>query len=215
MWIWPKIVPGGASNHGMVVRQGHYRIYKDQEHKDKQVKIYKDPDENIPNILYDDYIKKVIAPIRKNSTFGFNVINKDYFKKQDKNIRKLSNIGYRLLNFISYCHLFYSFCIGNINKEEFNKYLINNCNILEIIEIDWNLLKESLQQKNIGSIQIFLNMIFKDLSKLLKGYKITKNDLDRENFEIQVEDLLKKILEKYPGYNKIYIEEKKSIRLRY
>ena len=208
----PKVVPGGAPNHGMAVRKGHYRIYKDQAHKDRQVKErWKDPDANIPNIFYDNYIKEVIEPIRrKNSTFGFNVINKDYFKNQDKNIRQLSNIGYRLLNFISYCHLFYSFCIGNINLEELNKCLINGCNILEIIEIDWNLLKESLQQKNIGSIQIFLNMIFKDLSKLLKSYKITKNDLDRENFEIQVEDLIKKTLEKYPEYSKIYIEENKK-----
>ena len=53
-------------------------------------------------------------------------------------------------------------------------------------------------------------MIFKDLSKLLKSYKITKNDLDRENFEIQVEDLIKKTLEKYPEYSKIYIEENKK-----
>jgi hypothetical protein len=53
--------------------------------------------------------------------FGFNEIDKGFFENQDKNIRKLSNIGYRLLNFISYCHLFYSYCLGNINQEELNK----------------------------------------------------------------------------------------------
>jgi hypothetical protein len=123
--------------------------------------------------VYDDYIKTVIDPIRNNLSFGFNAVNKDYFQNQDKNIRKLSMIGYRLLNFISYCHLFYSFCMGNISEDELNKYLVKDCDILEIIQIDWNLLKESLQQKNIGSIQIFLNMIFNDLSKLLKSFKIT------------------------------------------
>ena len=104
---------------------------------------WNDPDENIPNILYDDYIKTVIDPIRNNLSFGFNAVNKDYFQNQDKNIRKLSMIGYRLLNFISYCHLFYSFCMGNISEDELNKYLVKDCDILEIIQIDWNLLKES------------------------------------------------------------------------
>ena len=203
----PKKVPGGAKNHGMVVRPGHYRIYKNQAQKDSQVSKWNDPDENIPNIFYDDYIKNVIEPIRKNSTFGFNPIEKDYFEKKDKEIRKLSMIGYRLLNFISYCHLFYSSCLGNINEEELNKCLIKDCDILKIIQIDWRLLKESLQTKDIDSIQIFLNMIFKDLSKLIKNYKITKIDLDRENFEIQVEELIIKSMEKYHDYSEKYKKE--------
>ena len=165
----PKVVKAGlADNHGMVVRKGHYRIFKNIAVKKYQMSRWQDSDKNIPNILYDEYLKNVIEPIRKKVAFGFNEIDKGYFENQDKNIRKLSNIGYRLLNFISYCHLFYSYCLGNINQEELNKCLIKDCDILEIIRIDWNLLKESLQQKDVASIQIFLNMIFKDLTKLLK-----------------------------------------------
>ena len=71
--------------------------------------------------------------------------NDDNFEKEDKKIRKLSNIGYRLLNFISYSHLFYSFCMGNLEKDKLNEYLIKNCNILDIIDRDWNLLKKALK----------------------------------------------------------------------
>ena len=95
----------------MVIRDGHYRIFKNLEQKKKQMGRWNDPDENIPNILLDDYIKQVIDPIRSNPGCGFNIVNKDYFEQRDKKIRKLTNILYRLFNFISYCHLFYSYCL--------------------------------------------------------------------------------------------------------
>ena len=207
----PKVIPDkGAKNHGMQIRKGHYRIFKDQAQKNEQMSIWHDPDENIPNILLNDYIKNVIDPIRKNGSYGFNVVERYFFEKQDKKIRNLSNIGYRLLNFISYSHLFYSYCLENITVEKFNECLIKNCNILKIIQIDWNLLKEALQQKNINSIQIFLNIIFKDLSKLLKQCEILKDENDREDFENNVEKLISDCIEKYPEYCKKYTEENKK-----
>ena len=206
----PKVKPGGPPNHGMVIREGHYRIFKNQEEKKSQFDRYQDSEENIPSILYDDYIKKYIEPLRNNLGFGFNAVDRGYFQDQQKKIRKLSNIGYRLLNFISYCHLFYCYCIENISEEDFNKCLILNCDILKIIKIDWDLLKESLQQKG-ANIQIFINIIFKDLSKLLKEYEITKTENDRENFENKVEELIKQTLEKYPEYSKKYTEENQKL----
>ena len=194
----------------MVLRKGHVRIFKNQAEKMSQMRKYNEPDDNIPNILYDDYIRDVIDNIRNNVTFGFEELNRDYFEKPSKNVRSLSNIGYRLLNFISYCHLFYSYCAGKITKEELNKCLIKDCDILEIIQIDWNLLKESLQRKNIDSIQIFLNMIFKDLSQLLSKCEITQKYKDREKFEKQVENLIQLYLKKYRKYSKIYKEENKK-----
>ena len=89
----------------------------------------------------------MIEPIILKVDTGFNVVEKYYFMFKEKKVRNLSNIGYRLLNFISYSHLFFSFCIGNIHKNNLDQYLIKNCNILDIIEIDWNLLKEELQKK--------------------------------------------------------------------
>ena len=208
----PKVIKDkGASNHGMIIREGHYRIFKDKAQKVSQMSRWNDPDENIPNKLYEEYSKEVYEKYGKNSAFGFNSVDRDYFEKQDKKIRKLSSIGYRLLNFISYSHLFFSYCLDNIKNDELNQYLIRTCNILKIIQIDWDFLKEDLQKENIGSIQIFLNMIFKDLSKLIRNFKITKNDLDRENFEIQVEELIKKCMEKYHDYSEKYkIENKKQ-----
>ena len=204
----PKVIQErGSPNHGMVVRPGHYRIFKDQSQKVVQMAKWNDSDENIPNMTLDDYISNIIGPISKEkSSLGFNSIDKEYFEKKDKTIRNLSNIGYRLLNFIAYSHLFFSHCMGKISEEELNKYLIKNCNILQIIEINWNLLKEALNQKNIDSIQIFINMIFKDLSKAIKFYKISKEQNDLESFEKKVENLISNIINVYPNYRKVYNE---------
>ena len=202
-----KKIPGGAPNHGMVIRPGHLRIFRDKAHKEGQMKRWHDPDENIPNILLEDYKKNIIDPIRQKPAFGFNSISRDYFENQNKKVRNLSNIGYRLLNFISYCHLFFSYCIGYINEENMKKYLIKNTDILKIIEIDWSLLKESLQQKSINSIQIFMNLIFKKLSKLIKECRCCKIDDDRLKFEKQVEDLIEECIKEYPIYSTKYSDE--------
>ena len=205
-----KIKDQGASNHGMILREGHYRIFRDAKQKVSQMSRWHDPDENIPNLLLDEYIKKVIEPIRKSCSFGFNSISRDYFENQKKKVRNLSNIGYRLLNFISYCHLFFSYCLGYIPENNLNKYLIQNMSILKIIQTDWNLLKESLQQKNIGSIQIFMNMIFKKLSMKIKNCAYLLKSEDRDKFEDEVEKLIEECIKEYPKYFITYNEKNKE-----
>ena len=196
----PKIIEDkGARNHGMAVRHGHYRIFKNKDQKMVEMAKWQDIDENIPNMTLDDYLKLVIEPLRKNPTTGANKI-KEYYIRKDKKTRNLSTIGYRLLNFISYSHLFYSFCIGKLPKEILEKYLIKDCNILDIIKINWDILKDALKEKNVGSVQIFINMIFKKLTNLIKEFKISKDDRDRENFENKVETLIFENLSSYPDY---------------
>ena len=83
-------------------------------------------------------------------------------------------------------------------------------NIIQIIKSDWNLLKESLQKKNVGSIQIFMNMIFRKLSNLIKECKILKNLKQRENFEKEVENLVEECIENYPDFSIKYNDENKK-----
>ena len=166
-----KIPHIGSKIHGMVIRDGHLRIFKDEKQRDDQLGKYNEVSPNFPNMTLDDYQKKVINPIRNQVSTGFNSISREFFENQNKNVRKLSIIGYRLLNYISYCHLFFAYCLGYITEDNLKKCLIKDMNILKIIETNWNLLKESLQKRNINSIQIFMNMIFKKLSKQIKKCK--------------------------------------------
>ena len=207
----PKLYnDGGNRNHGMVIRDGHFRIFKNEDVKIAQMERYGENDKSIPNILYDDYIKQVIEPIKKKSATGFNSISQDFFEKQDKTTRKLSDIGYRLLNYIAYIFLFFGHCIDNISKDKFEKCLVKDMNILKIIEKDWIFLTEALKKKNINSTQIFMNMIFKKLSQKLKQCKFIKKSEDREIFEDEIEKLIEECIENYDSYREKYDEKNKN-----
>ena len=209
-WGKKRVPTRGPPNHGMVIRKGHFRIYKNVGHKNREMEKYEDSDANIPNKCLDEYKSEVIEPILNEAAQGFTKINMDYFKSQNKDVRNLSIIGYRLLNFIAYSHLFFAYCLGYISENNMEQYLIKDMNIIQIIKSDWNLLKESLQKKNVGSIQIFMNMIFRKLSNLIKECKILKNLKQRENFEKEVENLVEECIENYPDFSIKYNDENKK-----
>jgi hypothetical protein len=165
--------------------------------KEAQMGRFHESDRNFPNMIYEDYLKKVIEPLKKKSSVGFSPISRDFFEKQEKKIRNLTEIGYRLLNFIAYSFLFFSFCLDNITKEEMEKYLIKDMSILQIIETDWNLLSKSLSIKNINSVQIFMNIIFKKLSQKIKECKYLTSIEQREKFENEIEDLITEVIDNY------------------
>ena len=207
----PKKIKGGAGNHGMIIRKGHYRIFKDAKQKMGQMSRWNDPDENIPNITLDKYIKEVIDPIKnKKNSFGFKAVSRDFFENQNKKVRNLSKIGYRLLNFISYCHLFYAYYLDFISDENMNKMLIQNMNIFKILQTDWRLLEESLKQQNVGSIQIFMNMIFNKISQKIKECKLLTKSEERENFENEINKIIEESIKEYPKYSNIYKEKNKE-----
>ena len=45
----------GEETHGMVIRPGHLRIFKDEKAKKYQMRVFDEVDENIPNMILDDY----------------------------------------------------------------------------------------------------------------------------------------------------------------
>jgi len=189
-------------------RQGHYRIFKKEEDKNYEMKKYNINDDMVPNKSYNDYIKEVINPILKLEKPGLNIIEKNQFLLTPKRIRNLSKIGYRLLNFIIYCHLFYSNCLEFITEEELrNNFLIRDMTCIEIIEKNWNLLKEALYEKSINSIEIFMNLIFQDLCKLFNENKSFNTFEERNDFENNVEKIISKCLENYNKYKEIYLNE--------
>ena len=47
-----KVIDAGTSNHGIAIRQGHYRIFRDLKQKEEHMTKYEVCDENIPNINF-------------------------------------------------------------------------------------------------------------------------------------------------------------------
>ena len=138
---------------------------------------------------------------------GYKVISKEIFSLVHKKVRNLSEIGFRLLNFILFSHFFFSICLNNGNEELQKIHSEMGINILEIIIINWNMLDKALRKKNIALIQVFINLIFKKLSELIKNCNIIKKESDLNKFEEKVESLIDKCIKEYSDYSKKYLEE--------
>jgi hypothetical protein len=77
---------------------------------------------------------------------------------------------------------------------------------LEMLETDWNLLKDGLQSKGVEIIQIFMNMIFTKISDKLKNCKEIKTSEERDEFEEDIEKILEESYKEYKEYSKKYSE---------
>ena len=194
--------------HGLVRREGHYRIFKDKNQHDVCMKRYGDSDENIPNMTLEDYKRKIIGPLLDTKIKGLSIISKECFLQRNKKIRKLSNLTYRILSYIIYSHLFFANCLEYISDRDLEKYcLVKEMKCIEIIEKDWEIIQEILQQKGINSIQIFMNLIFKRLSELIKFCEYFTNMNYSNSFEERIEKLINQCIYEYKNYSLKFIEE--------
>ena len=211
----PKVVQKGFSAHGMVIRPGHYRIYKDVEQRIACEGRYGDPSENIPNKTLEDYKRDVIEPILKKNQNGLNVVSKDFFLKTNKNVRNMSEICFRLLHFITYSHLFFANFMGFINDYLLKlNCLVKDMSCLQILEKDWDIIRETLQQKGINSIQIFMNLIFGRVSDLISNCVFCSNVEDRNMLERNVEEVIRQGMLEYKDFSAKYnIENQNQLSL--
>ena len=197
--------------HGLVRRPGHYRIFKDEKQQKTCMKRYNDSDENVPNIILEKYKKDIIESIKKRAQKGLNPASKDMFLNIDKKIRNLNPLSFRILHYIIYSHIFFANCLDYISKNDLKKYLIEGMNCIQIIEKDWGFIENLLQQKGIKSIQIFMNLIFKRVSEIIKKYDYLADENYRNSFEDQFEGLINQSIKEYGKYSLQFIEEKKKI----
>ena len=189
-------------------RKGHYRIFKNKEDKENEMNKYKITNEMIPNKTMEEYMTQIIEPLINEEKPGLNIVTKNLFLSLYRKYRNISKISYRLLNFIIYNYLFFSNCLGYISDEDLkNNCLIENMSCLEIIESDWNLLKEALQEKSINSIEIFMNIIFLKLSDSLNIDKSLKTIKERDLLEDEVEAIVKESINNYKNYKELYLED--------
>ena len=204
-----KIIVG---YHGLVRRPGHYRIFKDENQHETCMKRYGDSDENVPNMTLANYKKNIIDPILNKGKKGISKSTKEDFLKRNKSVRQLNELSLRILNFILYSHLFFANCLNYIFDEKLKtNCLIEDMKCIEILEKSWELIKEILQGKGIQSIQIFMNLIFKRVSELVKNCEYLTDDDSRNIFEVQFESLINKCLSEYHNYSAKFIFDNKSL----
>ena len=205
-----KLPPGIKGTHGISLAPGHFRIFKDYNQKKEELNKYGDNDQNIPNMLINEYKRKIIDPILEAEKYGICKVSKNTFEKIVKKVRNLSHIGYRLLNFILYSHIFYANCLGFIENEDMKKYVCYGMTCIQMLEKDWNFLKKALLLKG-QVIQIFINLIFDKLSEKIINCKELKTLDERDKFEEEIEKLLEESYKDYDNYSKIYNENNQKL----
>ena len=75
--------------YGLVQRQGHFRIFKDENNKKIEMKKYNITDEMVPNKTLKEFIENDIDSILNKESSGLNIISKELFMLTNNKIRKL------------------------------------------------------------------------------------------------------------------------------
>ncbi len=180
----------GGLNHKLIEREGHIRIYlKEEQKKIVERRKYFKP---LKSKLLPEY-KKDIEQLKNLEEKGFKKVNLDFFLSDKKDTRKLSKISYRLLNFIFYSCIYYAKILEFLNDEDIKKFLLKDeeKDLTWILNENWNLLKKELVEKGINNIQIFLNVIFEKLSKIIYN----SNNFEESKFRKEFEDKINKLIE--------------------
>ena len=200
----------GGINHYLHRREGHKRIFYNNQHKEKLLSLFY-ADKTIPYILLKDLEKEVNN--KKNELFkGLKKESKEYFLKRRAKIRQINYITFRILNFILHGFILYSNCREYIPNEYLNNNLIESMTCFEIIEKDWEIINTELKIKQVPNIQIFLNVIFDKILSLMKQQKNFNNDNKLNTFEKETEKIInesinnKEIICEYIKNNNIMID---------
>ena len=204
----------GGIGHYLEEREDHFRLYLNKEKFNENIFARDEVISNkIPYMFFDEYKKKYIDKYLNLEPKGINKEDISFFiERKHFNIRKMSELTFRLLNFILYSHLLCANVLGNLSDDVLNnKYTHGNFTCFQCMEKDWEIIEIILKEKEINNIKAFMNIIFSDISSLLKQCENMDLMDNRRKFEENVDkyinglinnkESLKEKLDKYKKYN--------------
>ena len=188
----------GGKDHRL--NTNNYRVYHNQQHHDYvRKRIFYDLPHKFLNDIEEEYKQY-------NSKGIVNLLNGTIYNTPKFQLRKLTNISFRLLNCILYSFLYTLYKKNYIPSYQTHFLLpFPNTTFLNVLTINWNLLKQNLKELKINSIEIFMNMIIQKLPNILTycTYPLTTHS-QRENFENHVNSFTNDAIKAYPSYLKTY-----------
>ena len=127
----------GGLNHCLIKRDGHMRIFKDQQtFNSNKEKIERYTSGSAMTL--ENYKKQIIDKRHFIYTKGIFQETFNNFSEQKKTVREMDIFTYRLLNFILYSHLFFLNASEDIDDNKLKEYCVESMSCIEIIESDWN-----------------------------------------------------------------------------
>ena len=185
----------------------NYRVFKDKKQLNNFLNLNNNGSKYNDKYITLDEFKDKVNELSNKEYNGIKSLTIYYYNTIDKKIRNLHQISYRLLSWIFYSCLYFCKLLGYINEDNIQKIIPKNSNSLfNIIYITYKHLENELKQKGINEIQIYLNIIFPKISKIIKQY-LTKNTKEiRNNFEKEINEIVESCIREYNMYKKIYLE---------
>ncbi len=183
-------------------RKNYFRVFLNDSKKQKAETNVKQREGNFETL--DSFKEKYVDDNLRNEDKGIIQISREYFMKEDKYIRSLSQISYRLLNYILFSNLLYSSALGYIQIYELRNYGAKDMSCIRMIENNWEKLKKELSKKNINNIEIFMNMIFNDITNILSRINSIQSYEELDKIEKEIETIIKSKLENYESYKNQY-----------
>ena len=101
-------------------------------------------------------------------------------------------------------------CSYNIYRvillENRKKGIKNENDIIEILNTSWNLLVRAIKEENIDNAQIFINMLFNDLFKLIINSEGMNTIEQREKFEDNINNIVNEAINNYKTNSQKYLK---------
>ena len=206
---------GKCPNGHPIGGKGHYCTKKDiRVFPNKDIIKKSNINSSFESITLAEYRMNYVDKFLKQKPKG--IIKGYRFNDFERNdyVNDVHIITYRLLNFILYSYLMVAFILGFLNEQEMRDFLIENLfphTLFGIIKKGWELLNKELIAIGFKNVQVFLNMTFETISKLINDLVLV-DDLDKLNkFEKEVNDYIisiisnekniKKLNKEYDKYN--------------
>ena len=182
----------GGKNHKLVKREGHYRIFLDEESKEKEFsKSY--ADKSIPYKYLNDFKIEVIDPLLNIPSKGIGKMTKEIINETGNNIRNINELTFRILNFILYSHLLIANILDILDDNDISKFFSEETSCFGIILDNWSKMVDLLNNNGINNIQIYLNIIYEKIINILIKYDINdiKTYQGRDIIEKEINNLIK------------------------
>ena len=171
------------------------------------------------NNLYYQILSNGAKAIKENKYY-FN----DY-KNNDSNIdiyRNINYLTYTIIRFIILSHLYFSYLLDNISLSDINTLFLDteeDFRMLDLLEQEFELIKEIIELRGIKNIIVFMNYVFNDIKTIIIDIGNNNDDTTVRNIESNIEIEIAKYVENFDNYlekynnfrNKMNIKEEKNV----
>ncbi|OUM67355.1 hypothetical protein PIROE2DRAFT_58828 [Piromyces sp. E2] len=197
----------GGTNHSLINRPGHVRIFVDQVHRQAN---------------NDGTRFKMLNELKNEANYqkniqikGFKRVNKSFFLDKNKTVRNIGNITYRILSFIFYSCILYNEKLNYLTNNDLKQFFYkdeDNKTIFTIVVDIWNVLREELSKKEIDNIQCFINMVMPEIAQVIfENRNKMETSNERREFEILCDHIIDIAINNYKYYYKEYMKNNKAV----